>query len=61
MSIQLTLEQEWAIIGFAESVKDLSREEAQKRLVEMYTQMLHQEARYISLLGKTWGMTSEQP
>lgn len=56
MSIQLTTEQQFALQRFSRQVTQLSLEEAQDRLIELYTQSLEQEARYLSLLGKAWGI-----
>lgn len=50
----LTTEQQFAIARFSRQVTHLTREEAQERLVELYTQMLEQDTRYRALLRHQW-------
>lgn len=50
----LTTEQQFAIALFSRQVIHLTREEAQERLVELYTQSLEQEAKYQKLLKHKW-------
>jgi hypothetical protein len=54
--IELTLEQQFSVRSFQTQIKDMSREQAQHFLVQLYTQMIVQEATYKSLLKHSWGI-----
>jgi Phycobilisome degradation protein nblA len=58
-SFDLSLEQQFNIRSFEHQVKDMSREQAQEFLVNMYRQMILQENSYRTLLRQQWGM--EEP
>jgi Phycobilisome degradation protein nblA len=55
-SFDLSLEQQFNIRSFEHQVKDMSREQAQEFLVNMYRQMILQENSYRTLLKQQWGM-----
>jgi hypothetical protein len=55
-SFDLSLEQQFNIRSFEHQVRDMSREQAQEFLVNMYRQMILQENSYRTLLKQQWGM-----
>ncbi len=55
-SFDLSLEQQFNIRSFEHQVRDMSREQAQEFLVNLYRQMLLQENSYRTLLKQQWGM-----
>jgi Phycobilisome degradation protein nblA len=55
-SIDLSLEQQFSIRSFEHQVKDMSRDQAQEFLVNLYKQMMLQENSYKSLLKHQWGI-----
>ncbi len=55
-SFDLSLEQQFSIRSFEHLVKDMSREQAQEFLVNLYKQMMMQENSYKNLLKHQWGM-----
>ena len=52
----LTLEQQFSIALFQSQTQGLTREQAIESLIELYTQMIQQEATYKNLLKKQWGI-----
>jgi hypothetical protein len=58
-SFDLSLEQQFNIRSFEHQVRDMSREQAQEFLVNMYRQMVLQENSYRNLLKHQWGI--DQP
>ncbi|MGC9506166.1 NblA/ycf18 family protein [Baaleninema sp.] len=54
--IEFSLEQEFNIRKFAGEVKQLSRSEAQERLVELHRQMMLKDNLYRSLIARQWGI-----
>ncbi|HEY9824360.1 MAG TPA: NblA/ycf18 family protein [Stenomitos sp.] len=54
---ELSLEQQFNVRAFAEQVKDLTQEQAQSFLVDMYRQMVVKEALYKSLLKQQMGIS----
>jgi hypothetical protein len=56
--IQLSLEQQFNVRAFAEQVKDLTREQAQDFLVDLYQQMMIKETMYKGLLMQQLGMSA---
>jgi Phycobilisome degradation protein nblA len=60
-SFDLSLEQQFNIRSFEHQVKDMSHEQTQEFLVNLYRQMMLQENSYKNLLKHQWGMdTPEQ-
>lgn len=55
-SVNLSLEQQFSIRSFEHQVRDMSREQAQEFLVNLYTQMMMQENSYKSLIKHQWGI-----
>jgi hypothetical protein len=55
-SFDLSLEQKFNIRSFEHQVRDMSREQAQEFLVNMYRQMVLQENSYRNLLKHQWGI-----
>jgi Phycobilisome degradation protein nblA len=58
-SFDLSLEQQFSIRSFEHQVRDMSREQSQEFLVNLYRQMMLQENSYKNLLKHQWGM--EEP
>jgi hypothetical protein len=56
--IELTLEQQFSIRSFATQVQQMSHEQAQDFLVQLYEQMVVREATYKELLKHQWGLDS---
>jgi hypothetical protein len=60
-SFDLSLEQQFNIRSFEHQIKDMSHEQTQEFLVNLYRQMMLQENSYKNLLKHQWGMdTPEQ-
>jgi Phycobilisome degradation protein nblA len=60
-SFDLSLEQQFSIRSFEHQVKDMSHEQTQEFLVNLYRQMMLQENSYKNLIKHQWGMdTPEQ-
>ncbi len=55
-AFDLSLEQQFNICSFEHQVKDMSREQAQEFLVNLYRQMILQENSYKNLLKHQWGL-----
>ncbi|WP_404788643.1 NblA/ycf18 family protein [Altericista sp. CCNU0014] len=56
--LELSLEQQFNIRAFAEQVKDLSREQAQDFLVDLYQQMVVKETMYKGFLMEQLGISA---
>jgi hypothetical protein len=56
--IELSLEQQFSIRSFATQVQQMSHEQAQDFLVQLYEQMVVREATYKELLKHQWGLDS---
>ncbi len=54
--IELSLEQQFSIRSFETQVDQMSHEQAQHFLVQLYKQMLMREATYQQLLKHQWGL-----
>lgn len=54
--LKLTMEQQFAIRSFESQVQNLSREQAQSLLIELYRQMVAKDALYQHMLRKQWGL-----
>ncbi len=60
-SFDLSLEQQFNIRSFEHQVKDMSHEQTQEFLVNLYRQMMLQENSYKNIIKHQWGMdTPEQ-
>ncbi len=55
-NFDLSLEQQFSVRSFQTQIQDMSREQAQDFLVQLYTQMLWQETTYKNLLKHQWGL-----
>jgi hypothetical protein len=53
---ELTLEQQFSVRSFADTVRGLDREQAIDSLVQLYAQMIRQESTYKNLLRQHWGI-----
>ncbi|BAU14415.1 phycobilisome degradation protein nblA [Leptolyngbya sp. NIES-3755] len=56
--VELSLEQQFSIRSFETQVKQMSREQAQEFLVQLYEQMLMRETMYRHFLKHEWGLES---
>jgi hypothetical protein len=52
----LTIEQQFSVRSFQSQVQDMSRDQAIDLLIEMYAQMIWQQATYTKLIGQKWGI-----
>ena len=60
-SFDLSLEQQFNIRSFEHQIKDMSHEQTQEFLVNLYRQMMLQENSYKNIIKHQWGMdTPEQ-
>lgn len=55
-STKLSLEQQFSIRSFRIQVQEMSREQAQNLLIELYKQMIVRENMYNALLKHQWGL-----
>jgi Phycobilisome degradation protein nblA len=55
-SFNLSLEQQFNIRSFEHQVRDMTHEQAQEFLVNLYRQMILQENSYRNLLKHQWGI-----
>jgi hypothetical protein len=58
-AIELTLEQDFSLRNFADIVQQMSREQAQKFLVEQYRLMMVQKTMYQEILKHEWKIGSD--
>jgi hypothetical protein len=56
-SVELSIEQQFSLRAFSEQVKDLSQEQAQSFLVDMYKQMIIKEKMYQNFLRQGLGFS----
>ncbi|MGC9502664.1 NblA/ycf18 family protein [Baaleninema sp.] len=54
--IELTLEQQFSLRSFETQVAQMSREQAQQFLLQLYEQMMLREVTYKNLLKHQWGI-----
>lgn len=54
--VELSLEQQFSIRSFEDQVQQMSREQAQNFLVELYKQMMMRETMYKHFLKYEWGL-----
>jgi hypothetical protein len=59
--VELTLEQQFSIRSFEAQVRQMSREQAQDFLVELYEQMMMRENMYRHFLKQQWGLEPGGP
>jgi Phycobilisome degradation protein nblA len=59
-SFDLSLEQQFNVRSFEHQVKDMSHEQTQEFLVNLYRQMMLQENSYKNLLKHQWGMDAPE-
>jgi Phycobilisome degradation protein nblA len=52
--IELTLEQEFSLRGFADTVQQMSHEQAQQFLIEQHKLMMVKETMYRELMKQEW-------
>lgn len=57
--VELSLEQEFSIICFADLVKRMSHEQAQDFLIKLHEQMLLKENMYKFFIKHEWGLDSD--
>jgi hypothetical protein len=55
----LTIEQQFSVRSFQSQVQDMSRDQAIDLLIEMYAQMIWQQATYTKLIGQKWGILDQ--
>ena len=60
-SISLTIEQQFTIELLKARVQEMSREELQFALIELYRQMMLSENSYKHVLKTQWGINSTKP
>jgi len=56
--IELSLEQQFNIRSFETQVQQMSREQAQNFLIDLYKQMMMRETMYKHFLKHQWGLDS---
>jgi hypothetical protein len=56
-TVELSIEQQFSLRAFSEQVKDLSQEQAQSFLVDMYRQMIVKEKMYQNFLRQGLGFS----
>jgi hypothetical protein len=56
--IELSLEQQFSIRSFETQVQQMSREQAQNFLIDLYKQMMMRETMYKHFLKHQWGLDS---
>lgn len=54
---ELSIDQQFQIAAFESQVKQMSREQAQEQLINLFKQYQIQKATYIELLGHQWGIS----
>ena len=60
-SIKLSLEQEFSLRSFGDQVQQMSRDQAQEFLLDLYKQMMIREATYQQLLKHEWKLEQDVP
>ncbi|MUG94993.1 phycobilisome degradation family protein [Scytonema sp. UIC 10036] len=59
-SMELSLEQQFNLRIFEDSVRQMSREQAQDFLIELHEHMMLKENMYKTLLKQDWGFDADQ-
>jgi len=54
---ELSIDQQFQLAAFEVQVKQMSREQAQEFLINLFKQYQTQRAAYIELLGHQWGIS----
>jgi hypothetical protein len=55
---ELTIEQQFSIASFQQQVTNMSHEQTQKMLVELYRNMIVQETIFKDLIKKKWNIST---
>ncbi len=59
-SVELSLEQQFNLRIFEDSVRQMSREQAQNFLIELHEHMILKDNMYKTLLKQDWGIDADQ-
>ncbi|KYC40872.1 phycobilisome degradation family protein [Scytonema hofmannii PCC 7110] len=59
-SVELSLEQQFNLRIFEDSVRQMSREQAQNFLIELHEHMMLKDNMYKTLLKQDWGINADQ-
>lgn len=54
---ELSIDQQFQIAAFEQQVKQMSREQAQEILINLFKEYQSQRATYLELLGHQWGVS----
>lgn len=54
---ELSIDQQFQIVAFEQQVKQMSREQAQEVLINLFKEYQSQRATYLELLGHQWGIS----
>lgn len=54
---ELSIDQQFQIAAFEQQVKQMSREQAQEVLINLFKEYQSQRATYLELLGHQWGVS----
>ena len=54
---ELSIDQQFQIVAFEQQVKQMSREQAQEVLINLFKEYQFQRATYLELLGHQWGIS----
>lgn len=54
---ELSIDQQFQIVAFEQQVKQMSREQAQEVLINLFKEYQLQRATYLELLGHQWGIS----
>lgn len=54
---ELSIDQQFQIVAFEQQVKQMSREQAQEVLINLFKEYQSQKATYLELLGHRWGIS----
>jgi uncharacterized protein YaaW (UPF0174 family) len=59
-SVELSLEQQFNLRIFEDSVRQMSREQAQNFLIDLHEHMMLKDNMYKTLLKQDWGINADQ-
>lgn len=54
---ELSIDQQFQIVAFEQQVKQMTREQAQEVLINLFKEYQSQKATYLELLGHQWGIS----
>lgn len=54
---ELSIDQQFQIVAFEQQVKQMSREQAQEVLINLFKEYQSQKTTYLELLGHQWGIS----